>query len=98
MSQEGVEDMLKQYWGNTFDAMDSNQDGMISKVEHQHFFNAWKKDKDLVDASVAFAAIDADMDGMITRDEYVNAAIEHQLNFSDETKRSKHFFGPLIKD
>ena len=98
VSQEGVEDMLKQYWGNTFDAMDSNQDGMISKVEHQRFFNAWKKDKDLVDASVAFAAIDADMDGMITRDEYVNAAIEHQLNFSDETKRSKHFFGPLIKD
>ena len=98
VSQEGVEDMLKQYWGNTFAAMDLNQDGVISKVEHQQFFNAWKKGKDLVRASVAFAAIDADMDGMITRDEYVNAAIEYVFNFTDETKRSKHFFGPLIKD
>ena len=62
------------------------------------FFDAWKKVKDPVHATVAFAAIDEDMDGMITRDEYVNAAIEHQFNFTDETKRSKHFFGPLVKD
>ena len=98
VSQEGVEDWLKQYWRNTFAAMDLNQDGVISKVEHQQFFNAWKKDKDLVHASVAFAAIDVDMDGMITQDEYVNAALEHLFNFTDETKRSKHFYGPLIKD
>ena len=98
MSQEGVEDMLKQNWRNTFAAMDLNQDGVISKVEHQQFFNVWKKDKDVVHASVAFAAMDVDMDGMITQDEYVNAAMEHLFNFTDETKSSKHFFDPLMKD
>ena len=98
VSQEGAENMLRQNWRNTFAAMDLNQDGVISKAEHQQFFNAWKKVKDPVHASVAFAAIDEDMDGVITRDEYVNAGMEHLFNFTDETKRSKHFFGPLIKD
>ena len=96
--QEGAEEMLRQKWSNTFTVMDNNKDGVISKAEHQRFFDAWKKVKDPVHATVAFAAIDEDMDGMITRDEYVNAAIEHQFNFTDETKRSKHFFGPLVKD
>ena len=97
VSQEGAEHMLRQNWRNTFAAMDLNQDGVISKVEHQQFFHAWKKVKDPIHASVAFAAIDVDMDGIITRDEYVNAGMEHLFNFTDETKHSKHFFGPLIK-
>ena len=98
VGQEGAENMLRQKWSNTFTVMDVNQDGVISKAEHQRFFDAWNKVKDPVHATVAFAAIDEDMDGVITRDEYVNAAVEHQFNFTDETKRSKHFFGPLVKD
>lgn len=48
-------------------------------------------------AIVAFSAIDKDMDGFITCDEYVEAAMEYFFNFADESKPSKHFFGPLVK-
>ena len=95
--QEGAEDMLRQNWSNTFSAMDINQDGVISKTEHYRFFEAWKTVKDPIRAAVAFAAIDVDRDGVITRDEYVNAVVENVFDFTDETKPSKHFFGPLVK-
>ena len=95
--QEGAEDMLRQSYINTFTVMDTDQDGVISKAQHYRFFEAWKTVKDPIRAAVAFAAIDADMDGMITRDEYVNGALENLFNFTDETKPSKHFFGPLLK-
>ena len=72
--------------------MDANKDGKISKSEH-HFFDSYKSDP--VGATISFTAIDEDMDGEITRDEFVNTAVEFYLNFTDETKRSKHFFGPL---
>ena len=71
-------------------------DGMISKAEHRCFFEA-RKQIDPNGAIVAFSAIDQDMDGMISCDEYVEAAMEFFFNFSDETKPSKHFFGPLLK-
>ena len=90
--------MLRQIWRNTFAAVDLNQDGVISRAEHQQFFHAWKKVKDPVHASIAFTAIDEYMDGVITEDEYVNAGMDYVYNFTDETKHSKHFFGPLLKD
>ena len=95
--QEGAEDMIRQTWSDIFTVMDINQDGVISKAEHYRFFEAWKTVKDPIRAAVAFAAIDVDMDGVITRDEYVNAALENLFNFTDETKGSKHFYGPLAK-
>ena len=73
MCQEGAEDMPRQNWSNTFSAMDINQDGVTSKIEHYRFFEAWKTVKDLIHAAVTFAAIDIHRDGVITQDEYVNA-------------------------
>ena len=68
------------------------------KSKHQQFFHAWKKVKDPVNASIAFTAIDEDMDGVITRNEYVNVGMDFVYNFTVEAKHSKHFFGPLLKD
>ena len=73
--------------------MDVNEDGVISKSEHRRLFDAWKNDA--TGAIVAFRAIDQDMDGVITCDEFVKAATEFFLNFTDEAKCSKYFFGPL---
>ena len=96
MSKEGAEDMIRKEWQKNFAVMDVNQDGIISKAEHRRFFEA-RKHIDPNGAIVAFSAIDTDMDGFIRRDEYVEAAMEFFFNFSDETKPSKHFFGPLLK-
>ena len=96
LNKEGAEAMMRKEWQNNFAVMDINQDGMISKAEHRRFFEA-RKQIDPNGAIVAFSAIDKDMDGFIRCDEYVEAAMEFFFNFSDETKPSKHFFGPLVK-
>ena len=96
ISKEGAEAFMKKEWQKNFAVMDVNQDGVISKTEHRRFFEA-RKHIDPNGAIVAFSAIDTDMDGAIGRDEYVEAAMEFFCNFSDETKPSKHFFGPLVK-
>ena len=96
VSKEGAEDMMRKEWNNNFTVQDTNQDGVISKEEHRRFFEA-RKQIDPNGAIVAFSAIDKDMDGVISREEYVEAAMEFFFNFSDETKPSKHFFGPLVK-
>ena len=91
------ENRARQQWRNTFTVIDLDQDEMISKAEHRRFFDAWKKFEDLVGAVVAFASIDEDIDGMISRDEFVEAAMDFHFNFTDETKCSKYFFSPLVK-
>ena len=96
ISKDGAEEVVRKHWLDNFDVMDVDQDGVISKAEHRLFFEA-RKHIDPNSAIVAFSAIDQDMDGRITRDEYVKAGMEFFLNFSDETKPSKHFFGPLVK-
>ena len=96
VNKEGAEDIMRKEWQNNFAVMDTDQDGLISKAEHRRFFEA-RKQIDPNGAIVAFSAIDKDMDGVISRDEYVEAAMEFFFNFSDETKPSKHFFGPLLK-
>ena len=96
LNREGAEAMMRKEWQNNFAVMDVNQDGLISKAEHRRFFEA-RKQIDPNGAIVAFSSIDKDMDGFIRRDEYVEAALEFFFNFSDETKPSKYFFGPLVK-
>ena len=85
--------MIRREWGKNFTMMDVNKDGVISKLEHRRLFDAWKNDP--IGTIVAFRAIDEDMDGMITRDEFIKAATEFFLNFTDKAKCSKYFFGPL---
>ena len=96
VNQEGAEDMIKKEWEKSFKVMDINGDGVISKTEHRCLFDAWKN-FDPNGAIVAFTAIDENMDGKITCDEFVKAGTEFFLNFTDETKPSKYFFGPLVK-
>ena len=98
VNKEGAEGMMRKEWQNNFVVMDTDQDGKISKAEHQCFFEAlYRKQMDPNGAIVAFSAIDKDMDGVISCDEYVEAGMEFFFNLSDETKPSKYFFGPLVK-
>ena len=96
VNKEGAEDNMRKEWRDVFEVMDLNQDGVISKMEHRCFFEA-TENVGPNGAIVAFSAIDTNMDGTITSDEYVNAGVEFFFNFADETKPSKHFFGPLMK-
>ena len=96
VSREGSEDRMRKEWRDVFEVMDLNQDGVIAKNEHRLFFEA-RKNVDPNGAIVAFSAMDKDMDGKITCDEYVNTGVEFFFNFADETKPSKYFFGPLVK-
>ena len=91
---EGSEDLVKKEWAKTFEVIDINKDGVVSKSEHRLLFAAWNF-KDLIAASVAFTAIDENMDGMISFDEFTKAGTEFFFNFTDETKPSKYMFGPL---
>lgn len=77
--------------------IDLNNNGVISKANHQQFFEAIK---DPTGAIIAFTAIDEDMDEVITCDDIytdVKADMKFYFNFTDETKCSNYFFGPLVK-
>ena len=96
VNKDGAEDNMRREWRDVFEVMDLNQDGVISKNEHRQFFEA-RKNVDPNGAIVAFSAMDKNMDGRITCDEYVSAGVEFFFNLTDETKPSKYFFGPLLK-
>ena len=101
VSAEGAEARYREAFGEVFELMDLDRDGKVSKKEHRRLREAAKNvdpNFDLNAAIVSFSAIDRDNDGIITRDEYVEAAMEFFYNFADETKPSKHFFGPLVKE
>ena len=96
VNKEDAENKMRKEWRDVFEIMDVDQDGVISKHEHRRFFEA-RENVDPNGAIVAFSAMDKDMDGSITCEEYVNTGVEFYFNFADETKPSKHFFGPLLK-
>ena len=95
VNEKGSEDTIRNEWLANFTVMDCDQDGVISKAEHRCFIEAGQHKPN--GHIVAFSAIDQDMDGKITRDEYADAGVEFFFNFVDETKRSKYFFGPLVQ-
>lgn len=68
----------------------------ISREEHKGYFDLDEEDYD-VKTTVAFLAVDQDRDGKISRCEFIEAGVDFYCNFADETKPSKHFFGPLVK-
>ena len=95
VNQDGAEDSMRKAWRDIFEVMDLDQGGSITKDELRLFFKS-RKNIDPNGAIVAFSAIDKDLDGKITCDEYVNAGVEFYFNFADETKPSKYFFGPIV--
>ena len=95
VKEEGSEDRIRKECLANFTIMDCDQDGVISKAEHRCFIEAGRHNPN--GYIVAFSAIDQDMDGKITCDEYVNTGAEFFFNFVDETKPSKYFFGLLVK-
>ena len=43
VSKDGAEEIFRRAWNNNFTIMDVNKDGVISKAEHQRFFEARKQ-------------------------------------------------------
>ena len=97
VSGEGAEAHNRETFRGVFQLMDLDDDGKVSKTEHRRLYEA-TKNVSPHGAIVSFSAMDRDNDGMITCDEYVDCALEFFHNFADDTKPSKHFFGPLVKE
>lgn len=97
VSAEGAEARNRETFRGVFELMDLDRDGKVSKKEHRRLYEA-TSNVDPNGAIVSFSAMDKNNDGMITCDEYVETAVEFFHNFADETKPSKHFFGPLVKE
>ena len=78
-----------------FDALDTNNDGVISFGEFKVYLNiiAPEIGEDLITHS--FNTIDIDKNGEISREEFLAAANDF-LQGVEETELSKVFFGPLL--
>ncbi|XP_013414254.1 sarcoplasmic calcium-binding protein [Lingula anatina] len=76
-----------------FNALDVNDDGIISKSEHAGFYYAYRIPLDL--SPGAFDAIDTNKDGEISLEEFTRAFIDF---FLGEDPNSPHntFYGPLL--
>ena len=79
--------------GIYFDVIDSNHDGYIQWKEFQAFFRIFGIDESKAEES--FKMIDTNGDGVLSREEFVAAALE--FNTSKEDTPSKLFYGPLVE-
>ena len=89
LSSEGAEAYSRETFRGIFKLMDVDDDGKISKMEHRHFYEATKLNPN--GAIVSFSAMDRDNDGMITRDEYVDCAVEFFSQFRRRHKTKQAF-------
>ena len=79
-----------------FDMIDVDNSGLISVKEFQDYFECMGIDVKF--APIAFKAIDTTGDGTISREEFVNSAVEYAFNTEDEEHPSKYFYGPLAEN
>lgn len=76
-----------------FQAVDSNNDGMISADEFGDFFRILGLDAGMGPAS--FAAIDTNNDGLLSQDEFVEAGSKFFIS-EDTAEPTRLFWGPLV--
>lgn len=77
-----------------FQAVDKDQSGEISVDEFKLFFQCLGlHDRD---AEFAFCSIDANKDGKVSLKEFVKHGRDFFLT-EDETRISRHFWGPLVE-
>ncbi|XP_023933146.1 sarcoplasmic calcium-binding protein-like [Lingula anatina] len=79
---------------NDFDSMDLDGDGFISPKEHRAFFYGFGIPTE--HSAAVFEAFDTDRDGLISREEFVQGAVDFTLS-EDENSPYNCFLGPLVK-
>lgn len=78
-----------------FDAIDTNQDGNISLSEYSVYFKVVAPMVTENDIKKSFNIIDKTKNGLISREEFLEAAYDFFYGL-EETELSKSFFGPLV--
>ena len=78
-----------------FNALDTNNDGIISRDEFKVYLNIFAPEMAEDDIVHSFDTIDTDKNGEISREEFLAAANDF-LQGVEETEVSKVFFGPLL--
>jgi Ca2+-binding EF-hand superfamily protein len=76
-----------------FQAVDTDEDGMISGPEFENFFEIIGLDKSM--APETFKAIDENNDGQLSKEEFVNAGLDFFEN--QEPSVNQIFWGPLVQ-
>ncbi len=87
-----LESIVREQYGWYFEAIDTNQDGVIQWREFETFFKIIRVDT--AQAKESFEAIDTNKDGVLSKDEFIAAAVEFYI--SKEDTPSKHFMGQLV--
>ena len=91
-SDPAIVESSKQHSDALFQSVDFDNDGQISKDEHQLLLQAAGVEPAY--ANEIFSALDTNQDGCLTKDEFAN----HHWDFftsDDQTLPSKGFYGPL---
>ena len=91
VSRPGSEEFFRNAGRELFNLFDLNGDGFISKEEDKATRGGYPW------SIVAFAAMDTNRNGEVSREEYVQTFVDFWFNFADETNPSKHYMGPLVQ-
>lgn len=80
-----------------FDFVDTNNDGTISIEEYKKYQEVHFGEGRDVESEVAFASLDRDHDGVLSRKEFVTAQIDYCFEAFGDESQSVLPFGPLVK-
>ena len=88
-------DSLLDLFGAIFDIIDGDNDGKIRLEDYKMYFKAWGVDEELADG--AFASIDLNGDGVISRMSFVQFGSNFFIS-DDENEFGSLLFGPLDEE
>jgi len=93
LGREKLVGVVESFFPLYFDIIDTNEDGLIQKEEFEVFFKVFGMDP--TTAAEAFASIDTDGDGVLTRKAFVAASVEY-FTTNNEDSKVNNFCGPLL--
>ena len=85
--------LFREYSNMKFGIIDQNKSNFISQQEFNNYFEC--VGIDIKHAPAAFKALDSNEDGKISKDEFLDHAVEFCFGLNEEHP-SKLFYGPLV--